>query len=163
MDSHTTKPLALTMASATSSLVLGPDYVLGLKLGLSLTLMTPKIRRRKRSLASRQHRNQNESMMIRRMILTTMILLLLRNASVDVGPMRSRHIFVAIVLVMIRDAMPLNVMHWRTPIIMKTMSIMVPSLMNRRWMTMTMTILLLTMYLTTMMMGTTMRRNTMTT
>jgi hypothetical protein len=69
------------------------------------------------------------------MILTMMILLLLRNASVDVGRPRSRHIVVAIVLVVIRDAMPLNVMHWRTPIIMKTMSMMVPSSMNRRWMT----------------------------
>ena len=70
--------------------------------------MTPNppknVRQRGRSLALRQHpreqlRNRNESTMIRRMILTTMIRLLLRNASVDVGRLRSRHIFVAIVVV----------------------------------------------------------------
>jgi len=100
--------LALTMASTTSSsgpsptTGLGPDYVLGRE--LFLTALPPKnVRRRGRSLASRQRpreqlRNRNESMMIRRTIPTTMILLLLRNASVDVGRLR-RHIFVAIVLV----------------------------------------------------------------
>jgi hypothetical protein len=40
------------------------------------------------------------------MIPTTMIRLLLRNASVDVGRLRSRHIFVAIVLVVSGDGQP---------------------------------------------------------
>ena len=90
-------------------LVLGPDYLLGRELFLTALLTTtpnpPKnVRQRGRSLASRQHpreqlRNRNKNTMIRRMIPTTMILLLLRNASVDVGRLRSRHIFVAIVVV----------------------------------------------------------------